>query len=140
MQSSLVQLTYLSKSTSSRDEISNDINDILQSAHQYNEIHQLYGVLYFGAGYYFQCLEGNKEQVELLMNKIQHDPRHTQIQQISCQAITDYSFKRWSMKYVVQHDVIEKLLSDMGFKDDENTLLDGREEILPLLIETLYQQ
>ena len=74
------------------------------------------GVLYFSNNFFFQCLEGDQEQVEALYNKIATDPRHTRVQTLSLKRIDERLFSDWSMKYVALDHQVNRILRLHGKK------------------------
>ena len=112
----LTQLCYASSRVESRNDLLQDLSDILATARSFNQAHDIYGVLYYAEGIYFQCLEGEKDQLESLFSNISQDPRHHQIQRFPDHTIEQIHFKKWSMKYVNQHGKITKLFKAMGLE------------------------
>ena len=72
----LYQVSYASCATASQDALLNDLRNILTEARDFNVRHNLTGVLYFADGYFFQCLEGEKAVLEILIEKLEKDTRH----------------------------------------------------------------
>ncbi|TCB70994.1 BLUF domain-containing protein [Acinetobacter sp. ANC 4216] len=110
----LIQLCYASSRVESGNDLLQDLSDILATARSFNQAHDIYGVLYYAEGIYFQCLEGEKQQLEGLFSKISQDARHHQIHRFPDHAIEEIHFKQWSMKYVNQHGKITTLFKKMG--------------------------
>ena len=78
----LVRLLYVSKLKKNKNAVK-DLMDILTEAITYNSPHEIYGALYFGNGYFVQCLEGERDQLEhLFYKKIIRDHRHEQCEVI----------------------------------------------------------
>lgn len=103
---SLVRLAYASSTTSKPASIRNDLINILKEAQNHNSQHHISGVLYYGNDCFFQCLEGDKTQVDLLYKKLLGDPRHNNIKLLSYETIEQVNFSQWSMKYVLQDQSI----------------------------------
>ena len=55
-----VRLLYVSKFKDERYSTS-ELYNILTEALEFNELHKIYGALYFGNNYFVQCLEGTEE-------------------------------------------------------------------------------
>ncbi|RYZ99785.1 MAG: BLUF domain-containing protein [Moraxellaceae bacterium] len=111
----LVRLTYASSTSSSRAEVQGDLVDILHSTQFYNAKHQIHGVLFYGNGYFFQCLEGQRKQVLKLYDKISNDPRHQDICILTLKTIEVSEFKQWQMKYVLEdHGIRHFFLNHYG--------------------------
>jgi len=112
----LTQLCYASSRVESGNDLLQDLSDILATARSFNQAHDIYGVLYYAEGIYFQCLEGEKDQLESLFSKISQDPRHQEIQRFPDHRIEQIHFKKWSMKYVTEHGKISKLFKAIGLE------------------------
>ncbi|WP_425919317.1 BLUF domain-containing protein [Acinetobacter sp. TSRC1-2] len=110
----LTQLCYASSRVEDGNDLLQDLSDILASARSFNQAHTIYGVLYYAEGIYFQCLEGEQNQVEMLFAQISKDARHNQIYRFPDHVIEQIHFKQWSMKYVNQHGKITNLFKRMG--------------------------
>ena len=132
----LIQLCYASSRIEAENDLLQDLSDILATARSFNQAHDIYGVLYYAEGIYFQCLEGEKSQVEALFSQISKDPRHHQIQRFPDQAIEQIHFKKWSMKYVHQHGKITKFFKAMGLNKFQPHRLNAEQmgELLDLLL------
>jgi len=95
----LVRLLYVSKLKKNKNAVK-DLMDILTEAITYNSPHEIYGALYFGNGYFVQCLEGERDKLEhLFYKKIIRDPRHEQCEVIYLEPIKSRLFANWHMKY-----------------------------------------
>ena len=94
------QLCYASCSTSSPEELLEDLRNILSEARDFNHRHAVTGVLYYADGYFFQCLEGEDPVLELLLEKLRKDSRHREIVIYGLKSIDQAHFTDWSMKYV----------------------------------------
>ncbi len=106
----LVQIIYISKSTVPPVNPSNGVDPgvarILAKSRANNRKNGLVGVLYFGDGCFFQCLEGEEHAVDTLYAKLEQDPRHRELKIISRKHIAAPTFQDWSMKYVpIEHDM-----------------------------------
>lgn len=62
----------LCQSTERKNEdLLQDLRDILTEARDFNDLNQICGVLYYADNAFFQCLEGEREVVERLFEKLQ---------------------------------------------------------------------
>lgn len=98
----LVRLTYASMTTSAPAGVQGDLIDILHQARHFNAKRDIHGVLFYDNNYFFQCLEGERQQVFKLYHKIAKDSRHTNIVQLTCDNIAAPAFSRWQMKYILE--------------------------------------
>jgi hypothetical protein len=110
----LTQIVYISRSTSVRLENFNGIEPtvgrILLKSRINNKRNGLTGVLYFGDGCFFQCIEGEEQAVLELLQKIKDDPRHSDIIVRSRKLIQQRSFGSWEMKFVAIEAPFTELL------------------------------
>ena len=115
---SLVQIIYISRTTSAAGRPENGLDPvvarILAKSRANNRKNGLVGVLYFGDGCFFQCLEGERTAIETLYAKLEQDPRHKDLKIISRKSIAAPSFQDWSMKYVPVEHAMTKLLQSKG--------------------------
>ena len=112
--SQLIRITYVSRSTfkpfGSQAGIEPNVARILSESRRNNMRRDLVGVLYYGNGCFFQCLEGNSQAVDRLLDSLRRDPRHRDLEILSRESIQQRSFLDWNMKYVsVDHRVQELL-------------------------------
>ena len=116
----LVQMIYISRSTFTPTDLTNGIEPnvarILLKSRTNNKKNGLVGVLYFGDGCFFQCLEGAAEAVDSLYEKLLSDTRHKDLKVLSRKPIDTLSFSNWSMKHVPLEDEMTKMLKSQGFK------------------------
>ena len=116
----LIQLIYISRSTFTPAEPTNGIEPnvarILLKSRANNKKNGLVGVLYFGDGCFFQCLEGGVEAVDMLYKKLLNDTRHKDLKILSRKSIDSLSFSNWSMKHVPLEDEMTKILNFQGLK------------------------
>ena len=116
----LIQMIYISRSTFTPTELSNGIEPnvarILLKSRINNKKNGLVGVLYFGDGCFFQCLEGAAEAVDKLYEKLLNDSRHKELKVLSRKSIDSLSFSNWSMKHVPLEDEMTNLLKSQGMK------------------------
>ena len=116
--SSLARLCYVSSTVSEEDEIRQDLMDILTEAIDFNGRHQVHGVLYYGHGKFFQCLEGDSDIVnQLFYEKITKDPRHSNVVLLDLADIDYVKFSRWNMKYASYDKAMLRFFSDRGMAE-----------------------
>lgn len=115
--SQLVQIIYISRSTlpvKPGSEVDPVVARILAKSRANNRRNGLVGVLYFGDGCFFQCLEGEEQAVNALYATLEQDPRHKDLNIISRKSIAAPTFKDWSMKYVPAEQAMAALLRRHG--------------------------
>jgi hypothetical protein len=116
----LVQIIYISRSTFENTDAINKIEPnvvrILAKSRINNRKNGLVGVLYFGDGAFFQCLEGEEDAINTLFAKIESDPRHKDVKLISKKYISRVSFPDWAMKYAPLDEKMGKYLKEHGYQ------------------------
>ncbi len=110
----MMQLCYASTRQESQNDLLEDLSDILVSARNFNQAHEIYGVLYYAEGSFFQCLEAEAEVLEKVYAKIARDPRHSNLIRFENRVIDQLHFSEWSMKYVNKHSSIGTLFKRFG--------------------------
>ena len=108
----LVRLTYASTATFEPNEsggIEVAVGQILAESRR-NKKRQIGGVLHYGNGYFFQCLEGKRVAVEDCFHRISDDKRHRDVQRLSSVEVDNRMFPDWSMKYLPIESEITRLL------------------------------
>jgi hypothetical protein len=104
------QLFYLSSAGTNFDVVK-DIKAILAKASSYNPKHNITGILLFHSGLFMQLLEGPKEEVAGLYNKIEKDPRHKNVIKVFAIDHNPRIFTNWSMAYKEVTDVDIKMVN-----------------------------
>jgi Sensors of blue-light using FAD len=99
----LIRLIYMSKAVGPQTDSLTDA--ILSKAHAWNTENDITGVLCQGQGVYLQVLEGERGKVTRLYARIFADPRHTDLELLHCEAITERRYGAWSMARVSLSDV-----------------------------------
>lgn len=116
----LLQIVYISRSTftssDSHSKIEPNVARILGKSRINNRKNGLVGVLYFGDGIFFQCLEGEEGAVNQLMDKLALDPRHQDLRIVSKKYVDKLSFADWAMKFAPIDSKIAGFLRANGFQ------------------------
>ena len=116
----LLQVIYVSRSTFEATAPANNIEPnvarILAKSRINNRKNGLVGVLYFGDGVFFQCLEGEERAVNQLLVTLEQDVRHKDLKILSKKYIQQLSFADWSMKFAPLDVQITKFLKANGFQ------------------------
>jgi|SRR5271169_2513729 len=76
------------------------LEEMLAESRVRNRVYGITGVLLFVEGAFLQILEGEKEDVLGLMERIQRDPRHHGVKVFYEQEIVERAFASWSMAYL----------------------------------------
>lgn len=115
----LIRIVYISRATfpisRANDGIEPTVARILSTSRTNNRKNGLVGMLYYGDGCFFQCLEGETSKVQALYKTLLKDPRHKDLKVLASEPIKRLSFPDWSMKYVPVDEHMLKLLEEHGF-------------------------
>jgi hypothetical protein len=116
----LIRIIYISRSTfkssKSNSAIEPNVGRILTQSRINNKHNGLVGVLYFGDGCFFQCLEGEDSAVDALYTRLQVDPRHKDIKLLSREPIRALSYEEWAMKFVPLDMQMTQLMREGGLE------------------------
>ena len=94
----MIRLYYLSKVADSVGE--EETQDILACSRRNNIVSGITGLLIQKEGYYAQALEGKRDFVDPLFNKIRWDSRHSDVEVLSREENADTPiFPHWSMGF-----------------------------------------
>ncbi|OOV79492.1 MULTISPECIES: BLUF domain-containing protein [unclassified Acinetobacter] len=110
----MIQLCYASTRVEQQFDLIQDLSDILVRARSFNTEKNIFGVLYYAEGRFFQCLQGEQAALEQLFQHIMQDTRHRDIVRYLDQNIDQIDFSKWSMKYVNRHSEIASLFQRFG--------------------------
>ena len=97
----LFSLAYFSRNAidGTSDEVQAAIGAILASARRNNARHGVTGALLFSDGCFAQVLEGASEDVEMVFETIQCDPRHKDVTIMYLHEVEERSFGDWAMAF-----------------------------------------
>ena len=91
------QLVYVSRSLITADKTEVALNDIARIAHSLNRQNQITGALVLIDGYFIQLLEGAPAALDLLMIHLEFDVRHTDIQVVARETVSQRAIPDWGM-------------------------------------------
>lgn len=97
MSNHIYQLVYISAAENNFTE--KELQQLLIRARQNNKILGITGMLLFHEGSFIQALEGKKELVEKLYEKIGQDQRHSETRVIFRGELKERDFDSWSMGF-----------------------------------------
>lgn len=122
----MFSLIYVSSSVSLMD--GQQLLEILRASHKNNAEQSVTGMLLYKGGNFMQVLEGPKENVIKIFEKIQNDPRHKDIMVIAEDEIDERQFSEWKMAFANLDD--ESVRSEPAYSEflqDEFTAQKYRE-------------
>ncbi len=91
---------------------------IWETASRENQTLGISGVLFFNAHYFIQCIEGDREVVNKLYNKISRDRRHLNPVILSYGPIPVRNFAAWAMGLFTSKQVNRVVLLKYGLPDE----------------------
>jgi Sensors of blue-light using FAD len=111
---------YCSRATEGVNDAS--VAKIIEVAHRWNPAQGITGLLVFGSGVFFQWLEGPRDNVTALMDRIRSDNRHENIIQLSSgEEVRERMFPDWDMELVTGEDIRDVLVDALqNAKDPQN--------------------
>lgn len=129
------QLCYVSQAVSTQPKILQELRDILTEARHFNHLHDIQGVLYYADGYFFQFLEGPREHIKKLVDKLVKDPRHTHFNFFHDYEFEKGAFSDWSMKYINRNSEVQTYVKSLGYEKFSPLSLqpEERQQLLKLL-------
>lgn len=77
-----------------------ELEEMLAESRIRNRVYGITGVLLFVEGVFLQILEGEKDDVLGLMERIERDPRHRGVKVFYEQEVDERAFASWSMAYL----------------------------------------
>lgn len=115
---SLIRLAYASEATFSPASDSSGVEPhvarILLASRRNNSKQAVVGGLYYGNHRFFQYLEGGRDEVTALYNRIRRDMRHRHVKKLLEEPLEAVTFGNWSMKYVPLADDVQRMLESHG--------------------------
>lgn len=117
MQDDLIRLVYVSRSTADIHHLKSYLSGILDTARRNNLHHQIVGVLFYGNGYFLQCIEGQKKKIEALYTALLSDHRHQDVTLVEKHPIDRCQFSQWQMKYVRLDENVQTVLKQHHYQN-----------------------
>ncbi|MEM7539309.1 MAG: BLUF domain-containing protein, partial [Chloroflexota bacterium] len=88
---------YISAASVSFNE--DDLNKLLQKSRTNNRVLGITGLLLYADGNFIQVLEGEPQNLEIVLSKIRRDHRHSKIIKLLSKEIETRNFPDWDMGY-----------------------------------------
>ena len=141
MNEQLYRLVYISRNEIAGDDetVHREIQNILTASRANNAIANITGALMFNAGCFAQVLEGQHDDIQCTFERIQCDPRHSNVVLLAFDIMTERKFSSWSMAYIGENSKASgkfvDIMQESGF---DASLLKG-DHIFDLLSEHLLE-
>ena len=113
----LVRLLYASRAIDSNPDA---IEAILSQSRNYNPTCGITGILCYGGGIFLQAIEGGRCAVNELYAQIIRDPRHTSVQLLHYEEISERRFGGWTMGQVNMSKINASILLKYAEKPELN--------------------
>lgn len=129
-------IVYFSNSAGPFEE--KDLAVILQQSRQNNVQFGITGVMLYVRGSIVQVLEGEKEAVEIMYERILHDDRHTNVVGVLNRPIKERLFAQWSMGYeTITTRQLEEIKAIVDL-DDHGTAANPDSPVILRMIRLFY--
>lgn len=99
---------------------SGEMDELLAKARKFNNSQGITGCLVYYMGGFVQVLEGDKQAVENLYEKIKVDKRHKNVNMFSSDEIKSRTFPNWGMAY---YPIDESKTSEVEYEQFKRNLL-----------------
>jgi hypothetical protein len=114
----LHQTIYCSRASAGVDEAA--VAHIIATARRWNPARGITGLLVCGSGVFFQWIEGPRDNVMQLMDRIRADPRHEHIVTLSeTEEVRERLFPEWDMELVSASEIRDVLIDALADAEDE---------------------
>ena len=127
MSTDLYHLVYLSAATNAFSE--DDLTDILRASRRNNQRRGVTGMLLYSDGGFIQALEGPKNEVLDLYEKIEQDPRHSNAIKLLDGPIEARDFSEWEMGFEKVDATAAHLPGFSRFLEDPSPTTAARKEL-----------
>jgi len=131
----LVSLVYASSKCRYVDGA--ELKEILKVAQKNNEKVGITGALLFNSVFFMQVLEGSREQVSHLYNKIIKDKRHKDVHLIAFNDVAKRKWKEWTMQLISITEKEEQVYYKYSNQKKFNPLLLDSNQAMSFLEEVL---
>lgn len=122
----LLSLVYTSSAV--RPFADDELDVLLQSSRTHNHALGITGLLLHRGGEFIQILEGERDEVEQLMERIDRDPRHHDVRVLLREPVHERRFGDWSMGY--ESLPARDATSAEGYRDSFDDLTVGDHDMI----------
>jgi Sensors of blue-light using FAD len=114
----LMRLIYVSTAVDGVD--MNEFKRILETAQKNNTSQDLTGMLVFNSKIFLQALEGSREGINNLYNKLTKDPRHYNLTLLKYEPISERHWPDWSMAFAAASSNNKRMYLKYGMQSSFN--------------------
>lgn len=122
----LERLIYASRATRPTDSLLN-LSEILAVSHRNNQRDGLTGALAVHQGRFIQVIEGGRDALDGLLNRLRSDERHSDIEVLDRRPVTARTFTDWTMgsaRITPELDqALSTLMADSGVSPERTVAL-----------------
>lgn len=142
MKAALQRIVYYSRNliTGTDETVAASVREILEAARTNNAQAGVTGALIFNSGCFAQVLEGSREKVADIFERIQCDPRHTEVQVLEYGPITQRAFPNWSMAFLGIKEKDNILFSALAVETGFDVKRLAAEKILNVMQEIMLEE
>ena len=94
----IYRLAYMSYAQIEED--GSNLMELVLQSRKNNQRNNITSLLIHGQAMFIQVLEGEKQQLEAVFDKIKQDPRHSHVSVIFTETIPKRRFQHWFLKYL----------------------------------------
>jgi len=141
MNEQLYRLVYISRNEIAGDDetVHREIQNILTVSRANNAKVNLSGALMFNAGCFAQVLEGLHDDIQNSFERIQCDPRHSNVVVLAFETLAERKFSSWSMAYLGANSQASAKFGDIMQQSGFDASLLKGDHIFDLLNEHLLE-
>lgn len=116
-----------------------DLSTVLKQSRRNNDKTGITGVMLYVRGSVIQVLEGEKEALDTLYQRIERDPRHTNVSPVLNRPITQRLFAAWSMGYeTISARQLEEIKAIVDLDSDDGIVTTPNDHIILKTIKVFY--
>ena len=116
------------------------LGQIFQTARSNNAKRKVTGALLYSSGYFAQVLEGSMADIEQVFEKIQCDPRHSDVTVLECAGIGSRDFPEWSMARVQPVTPAQAEVAGVALQNAIGSPVAAGSEVLELMRNLVIQE
>ena len=91
-------MSYCSKSLIAQDQALQQVKGIVEESQRNNQLCGITGVLIYEGSNFVQVIEGERSDLEALIEKVKRDHRHTDFTLLADEPVSERQYSDWSME------------------------------------------